>query len=712
MDLAPNDILMRVKHLFTLRPGEKYYPQEDWETEVKLQTTGMIATANIKWEKHAEREELDNAILRLFHMINISHMPPDEMVEMSKAILADPAWFIKGVGPEELSHGKKDWDEYKQASILHFLIEAAIDIQQNYLWKSPIATSSGSKKSLKKAIFEMGNFISILKGFKYIAGSKVYGEMDFNAYVRRRVVEFITRPGYPKEDRIILIKIFSAKGLVSLEDIPLLLERMEDISEDELNKEMLDAKIIFMKSEIPFIDPYELANIDPYNVRRLKEKELSEGNFLMKNLFRSVLKDVMEMRGSIGSDVSKKQFFDLARDAIEKMLEAFSEAKEYIPTVKDGRNIIGPLYELWLTHSIKVLFQSDFPGVRDGVEQLSIRERVANEVWIACEIMGIAVGWLTNEPEANTNTLTSRASDTQARETDILFEDANTAFLALKNSIVLERTAFVERLKRDGKIVVEWGEINSNLTREQIDLIAKIRLSDVTLKKAEFLNLLHAWYAEEIYKLTIEICGIEFMAFTLPRSLKGKKFGETIIGRQLEAHKDENWFVGGDFLDTPIGKNFLIVSKGNMRKFGKPWTRIQLQNSSESTDIVRECAKLWYNSNLITQSILLTEIIAWALGDEYVNFEGYEADSDQDGHEAIRAKILEIDKTTGLTFADYTESYWIVRNFWVYVDREWDVSWVVRSHRSDDGAAAGVCSFCLDWYADASASAIGFRPSL
>jgi len=57
---------MRVKHLFTLRPGQKYSPQEGHDKKYVMQNTSIVATANIKSEKHPDREELDPAIVRLF----------------------------------------------------------------------------------------------------------------------------------------------------------------------------------------------------------------------------------------------------------------------------------------------------------------------------------------------------------------------------------------------------------------------------------------------------------------------------------------------------------------------------------------------------------------------------------------------------------------------------------------------------------------------
>ena len=51
IDLIPNDVLMRVKHLFTLKPWSEYSPQEDGNGIFTLNSTWIIATANIKIRK-------------------------------------------------------------------------------------------------------------------------------------------------------------------------------------------------------------------------------------------------------------------------------------------------------------------------------------------------------------------------------------------------------------------------------------------------------------------------------------------------------------------------------------------------------------------------------------------------------------------------------------------------------------------------------------
>ncbi|MFA5748164.1 MAG: ATP-binding protein [Candidatus Absconditabacterales bacterium] len=102
IDLIPNDVLMRIKHLFTLKPGKYYSPQEDNNQKYKLLTTSLIATANIKSEKHPDRQETDPAIIRLFTGIEVKYLPPEETYDLALSNLMEKQGFVYGVGENSL----------------------------------------------------------------------------------------------------------------------------------------------------------------------------------------------------------------------------------------------------------------------------------------------------------------------------------------------------------------------------------------------------------------------------------------------------------------------------------------------------------------------------------------------------------------------------------------------------------------------------------
>ncbi|MBT3727151.1 hypothetical protein HOG21_05790 [bacterium] len=49
---------------------------------------------------------------------------------------------------------------------------------------------------------------------------------------------------------------------------------MDDISEADLDKNIITEKNKFETSDIGFVDEYELANLDPYKVRNLDKLDL------------------------------------------------------------------------------------------------------------------------------------------------------------------------------------------------------------------------------------------------------------------------------------------------------------------------------------------------------------------------------------------------------------------------------------------------------
>jgi guanyl-specific ribonuclease Sa len=187
---------MRVKHIFTLKPGDTYAPQEDNNQRHTLQTTNLIATANIKSAKHSDRQELDPAIVRLFKGVEIKYLPKQETYDLALANIMQAQGFVYGVDTETLGNPE---------GVLCLLIEALKDIEDNYLGKTKGETvSNKSSVYLQKAVLELGNFVDMFKGFH--ASGKPFG-----LYIKEKIIHFVSNGAYPKSDRLILIKIFSTK---------------------------------------------------------------------------------------------------------------------------------------------------------------------------------------------------------------------------------------------------------------------------------------------------------------------------------------------------------------------------------------------------------------------------------------------------------------------------------------------------------------------
>lgn len=115
---------MRIKHLFTLKSGKTYSPQEDGNQKYTLLTTTVIATANIKSAKHQDRQEMDPAIVRLLPGTEVGYLPEEETYDLALANIIEPNGFVYGIGKENISD---------QNGVLYLLIRALKDIEDNYL---------------------------------------------------------------------------------------------------------------------------------------------------------------------------------------------------------------------------------------------------------------------------------------------------------------------------------------------------------------------------------------------------------------------------------------------------------------------------------------------------------------------------------------------------------------------------------------------------
>ncbi len=328
IDLIPNDVLMRIKHLFTLRSGTSYAPQEDGDNTYKLLTTTVIATANIKSAKHTDRQELDPAIVRLLPGVEVKYLPEEETYDLALANCIEPKWFAYGVDKTSLS--SKD-------GVLYHLIVALKEIEDNYLGKwEGITISNKNNMHLQKAILELGNFVSLFKWFKESG-------QDFVEFMKTKIIKFVSNGAYPKTDKLLLINIFAEKWLITKQEIPILLERMSDISQKELDENIFPETYQFPEDDMKFVDPYELANFDPYAMRNLETLELADKNILIKNKIKQLSADVLALQ-----DTKAEELLDI----FDSVLDDYEKDNGYEISKKQIQLILGWLYTLWLADKL------------------------------------------------------------------------------------------------------------------------------------------------------------------------------------------------------------------------------------------------------------------------------------------------------------------------------------------------------------------------
>lgn len=188
------------------------------------------------------------------------------------------------------------------------------------------------------------------------------------------------------------------------------------------------------------------------------------------------------------------------------------------------------------------------------------------------------------------------------------------------------------------------------------------------------------------------------------------------MGKRLLAHKDNDWFPNIDFTKK-ADKNWIVWSTENSKKAdGSLYTDIPTKDKDATTDVVRECLQKWMKPISIVDTLLLGEIIKQWLGDEYIDFQGQKADSDEANYTDIREKIKKIEEYTGIQFNEYdtsTSTKYIIRNRWIYKDKKGDDRAFLRGGFHSGGSAiGGVCSLRVDCALGNTPSRNGFRACL
>ena len=332
IDLIPNDVLMRLKDVFTMNTGVWYSPQEDGDTYTKFHTTQVVWTANIKSEKHPNREDLDPAIIRVFQWIFVPYLTKSEAYDLALIQLMETPGYIYNISPEEL----------QQDEIVYKLIKSLKQIEDNYLGKSDglSINISGSEKSgiyLEKAILETGRFVSLFHGFQESGKT-------FQDFLTHQVLEFISNPLYPKNDKLILLKIFSQNGIITKSHVSLLADRMTDMSNSEITSNIMGGESIFTPGNTAFVDAYDLVNLDPYQERNLQDLKIwdiwKRQKYLIQRISQESLKHMDDPKWQEANSISTK------------ILEEFNKDEQYQIRSED----ISRLWEiLWDMREIEII---------------------------------------------------------------------------------------------------------------------------------------------------------------------------------------------------------------------------------------------------------------------------------------------------------------------------------------------------------------------
>ncbi len=339
INLVPTDTIMRTKHIFTLKPGEEFSPQEGQGEVIDIKNPTLIATGNL-WSKY-ERNKIDPAVLRLLGGIEATYFDRNETYDIAIISLMDKEWFIAGVDK---------WFLIGDQAPLIKIIEALKNIEENYMGKwGELVIDNKKDNWLKEAILDIGNFVKMFKNYGL-------DDRQIQLYTKEKIIKFVTNTWYNIEDRKILITIFAQKWLITENDIPAILLRNDaDLTEEILNTCIMwgtDA-LSTNKSGVSFIDPYELATLDPYNQRNfdklpatgktriiaetmeyIKEELLSKDDDYYKTDLEHAIDQIYQHaiekeESQLDTDLMIRTFFDLYKVDLENLINRFSKLDHF-----------------------------------------------------------------------------------------------------------------------------------------------------------------------------------------------------------------------------------------------------------------------------------------------------------------------------------------------------------------------------------------------
>jgi hypothetical protein len=91
---------------------------------------------------------------------------------------------------------------------------------------------------------------------------------------------------------------------------------MSDISETELDQNIFKDSYEFTLDTIRFIDPYELANADPYHIRDLENLELDDKKIVIREKIKQLSAYILTLDNDNAEEVS--EVIDTILDEYEK----------------------------------------------------------------------------------------------------------------------------------------------------------------------------------------------------------------------------------------------------------------------------------------------------------------------------------------------------------------------------------------------------------
>lgn len=280
-NLIPNRILMRMKADWNAKVGDKITIQEDSDEEITVgDRFAWGATANVKSEKHPDREKIDPAVVRMFETIITDYMPPHEVYDILLASQLD----LRGGMKMSVQDAAVTLKALCDSS--HWIQKAyqgeRVDVDANNALFARDGAGTGKLATIREAVLDPSRVIGMLNGWEE---SRAHG-FTLREHLNKRIIDFINNENFPEEDRYYLVEIFGLKGF--LQGV-----YAGQLKVANINQQTLDAWNGYdgkrYVSKVNYIPPETVAKLDPY------------GKF--QSTYRKDIADLLDEDDEVGEEV-------------------------------------------------------------------------------------------------------------------------------------------------------------------------------------------------------------------------------------------------------------------------------------------------------------------------------------------------------------------------------------------------------------------------
>ena len=267
----PKEQMVFIKGIFNAKPGDTVNITGNGRMKI---TPGfqMIFTANLKSEKNPERQDLPPEIAREFEQnnIKINYPPKNESYEIMLARLMNPDGSIDA-----------SWTTLNET--LPKLAEAMEEIQIAYTGTLRPETAritgsmdaGGKTPGLKKFVMTQGTIEAMFDDWKI--SQERDEKKSFAEHIDQRLKIGLTFEEYPLADRILAARILASKGFLRTlnhEELGLPNDVFNfDAAKKLRGNEKALAELVRESGDVKRISLKELADLDPFNVRRTSAME-------------------------------------------------------------------------------------------------------------------------------------------------------------------------------------------------------------------------------------------------------------------------------------------------------------------------------------------------------------------------------------------------------------------------------------------------------